>query len=183
MLHDRKILWQVLIINAGFFGVEIITGFISNSMGLVADSLDMLADAFVYGLSLYAVSGDINQKRRIARISGYLQLVLALAGFIEVTRRTIYHAETPDYKIMILVSLFALAGNVICLSLLQKSKNREAHIQASKIFTANDVLINTGVIVAGGLVYFTSSRIPDLMIGTVVFILIIKGTIKIFRIK
>jgi len=183
MHHDRKLLWQVLLINAAFFIIEIITGLISHSMGLVADSLDMLADAIVYGLSIYAVGGHADQKKRIARLSGYFQLILAIVGFGEVIRRFSGYGDSPEYKTMILISTFALVGNAICLSLLQKSKNPEAHIQASKIFTANDVLINIGVIIAGALVYLTSSRIPDLVIGAAIFGLIIKGTLKIFKIS
>ena len=50
-LSDKKLLWIVFAINAGFFVAEIIGGLIANSMGLIADSLDMLADALVYGMS------------------------------------------------------------------------------------------------------------------------------------
>lgn len=60
---EKNLLWTVLIINFGFFVIEIITGFFSRSMGLVADSLDMFADAIVYGLSLYAV-GHIAAKKK-----------------------------------------------------------------------------------------------------------------------
>ena len=42
-------------------------------MGLVADSLDMLADSFVR-ISLFAVGGTVIKKKRIARIAGYFQL-------------------------------------------------------------------------------------------------------------
>ena len=41
---QRKLLWTVLIINFSFFIIEIVSGLIAHSMGLVADSLDMLAD-------------------------------------------------------------------------------------------------------------------------------------------
>ena len=57
--RERKLLWQVLFINFFFFSLELSTGFISKSMGLVADSLDMLADSVVYGLALFAVGGTI----------------------------------------------------------------------------------------------------------------------------
>ena len=57
--NQRKLLWTVLLINFGFFIIEITTGFFSRSMGLIADSLDMLADSIVYGLSLFAVGSTI----------------------------------------------------------------------------------------------------------------------------
>jgi Co/Zn/Cd efflux system component len=157
------------------------TGLISKSMGLVADSLDMLADAVVYGISLIAVGRSLQAKKMTARTAGILQFILAIVGFAEVIRRFFNPELVPDFKIMILISILALIGNSICLYLLQKSKSREAHIQASRIFTANDVLINFGVITAGILVFVSNSRIPDLVIGTIVFLIVFKAAIKIYR--
>jgi len=74
---------------------------------------------------------------------------------------------------MIVVSILALAANGLCLYLLQKSKSKEAHMQASMIFTSNDVIINLGVITAGLLVHWLNSNKPDLIIGTIVFVLVI----------
>lgn len=180
---ERQLLWTVLLINFGFFAVESITGLISRSMGLVADSLDMLADAFVYGLSLYAVGRAVQAKKNVASVSGYFQMILAIAGFIEVIRRFVSVDEPPDYKTMIIVSIFALIANAICLYLLQRTKSEEAHIKASMIFTSNDVVINLGVIVAGVLVYFLNSNKPDLIIGTIVFMIVTRGAIRILKIS
>lgn len=83
---------------------------------------------------------------------------------------------------MIMVSVFALIANGICLYLLQKSKSKEeAHMKASMIFTSNDVIINLGVIVAGFLVNVLNSNKPDLIIGTIVFILVIQGARRILK--
>lgn len=180
---QTKLLWVVLLINFGFFLIEIIAGLISGSMGLVADSLDMLADAFVYGLSLWAVGSMIQRKRKVAAWSGYLQLLLALVGLTEVVRRFITQDIVPDYQTMIYVSVFALLANAICLYLLQKSKSNEAHMKASMIFTSNDIIINAGVIVAGVLVLFTNSKYPDLIIGSLVFLIVFRGAIRILKLS
>lgn len=182
-ITQRKVLWAVLIINFAFFLIEIVFGFISNSMGLVADSLDMLADAFVYGISLYAVGGTIQRKKNIAKLAGYFQITLAVIGFVEVLRRFIGVESLPDFRTMIIVSFFALIANSICLYLLQKSKSKEAHMRASMIFTSNDVIINLGVIVAGTLVLLLNSGLPDLIIGSVVFIIVINGAIRIIKLS
>jgi len=181
--QERKLLWQVLFINFFFFVLELTTGFIANSMGLVADSLDMLADSIVYGLALFAVGGTINRKKNIAKAAGYFQLLLTISGFVEVIRRFTGTETTPAFQTMILVSIFALIGNALCLYLLQKSKSKEAHMQASMIFTSNDVIVNLGVIIAGGLVYLTDSKYPDLIIGTIVFIIVGKGAFKILSLS
>mgnify|MGYP006157903227 CR=1 FL=1 len=181
--REKKLLWQVLAINFFFFVLELATGFISNSMGLVADSLDMLADSIVYGLALFAVGGTMTRKKNIAKSAGYFQLTLDVFGFIEVVRRFIELETIPAFQTMIIISILALIGNGLCLYLLQKSKSKEAHMQASMIFTSNDVIVNLGVIIAGGLVYLTNSKYPDLIIGTVVFLIVGQGAFKILKLS
>ncbi|WP_370390447.1 cation transporter [uncultured Winogradskyella sp.] len=182
--NQQKLLWTVLGINFAFFLIELSTGFLSKSMGLVADSLDMLADSFVYGISLFAVGGTLARKKRIAKLAGYFQITLAIIGFIEVLRRFLGEEKLPDFSTMIIVSIFALIANGICLYILQKSKSEEeAHMKASMIFTSNDVIINLGVIVAGLLVNWLNSSKPDLIIGTIVFVLVLQGAFRILRLS
>ncbi|MGB4577083.1 MAG: cation transporter [Paludibacter sp.] len=181
--RERKLLWQVLAINFFFFALELTTGFISNSMGLVADSLDMLADSIVYGLALFAVGGTMTRKKNIAKSAGYFQLMLAVLGFVEVIRRFIALEAIPNFQTMIIISILALIGNGLCLYLLQKSKSEEAHMQASMIFTSNDIIVNFSVIVAGGLVYLTNSKYPDLIVGTIVFFIVGQGAFKILKLS
>ncbi len=179
--NQRKLLWAVLAINFAFFIIELTTGLISKSMGLVADSLDMLADSFVYAISLFAVGGSLARKRGISKLAGYFQITLAIIGFVEVIRRFVGIEKMPDFSTMIVVSVLALIANGICLYILQKSKTKEAHIQASIIFTSNDVIINFGVIIAGLLVNWLNSNKPDLIIGAIVFILVIQGAVRILK--
>jgi Co/Zn/Cd efflux system component len=181
--RERKLLWQVLFINFFFFSLELSTGFISKSMGLVADSLDMLADSIVYGLALFAVGGTMTRKKNIAKSAGYFQLALAVLGLCEVIRRFLSPEEIPAFQTMIIISIFALIGNAFCLYLLQKSKSKEAHMQATMIFTSNDIIVNFGVIVAGGLVFLTNSKFPDLVVGTIVFFIVGHGAIKIMKLS
>ncbi|MBK3517299.1 cation transporter [Carboxylicivirga marina] len=179
---QRKLLWSVLAINFSFFIIEMTTGLLSKSMGLVADSLDMLADSFVYGISLFAVGGTLIRKKRIAKTAGYFQIILAIIGFAEVLRRFFGAEALPDFTTMIVISILALIANAICLFILQKSKSKEeAHMKASLIFTSNDVIINLGVVAAGLLVNWLNSNKPDLVIGTIVFVLVIQGAIRILK--
>lgn len=180
--QQRSLLWAVLAINFAFFLIEITTGVISGSMGLVADSLDMLADSLVYGISLLAVGSSVIRKKRTARIAGYLQMGLAILGFLEVLRRFIVTEGLPDFSTMIVISVLALIANAICLVLLQKSRDKqEAHMKASMIFTSNDIIINAGVIIAGLLVNWLNSNKPDLLIGIIVFVLVIQGAFRILK--
>ena len=82
---------------------------------------------------------------------------------------------------MIAIAFLALLANSVSLYLIQKAKSKEAHMQASAIFTSNDIVINIGVIVAGALVYFTESKYPDLIIGLIIFGIVSKGAFRILK--
>jgi Co/Zn/Cd efflux system component len=182
--NQKKLLWAVLGINFAFFIIEMTTGLVSKSLGLVADSLDMLADSFVYGISLFAVGGTVIRKKRTAKIAGYLQITLAIVGFSEVLRRFFGEEQLPNFSTMIIVSIFALIANGVCLFILQRSKSKEeAHMKASMIFTSNDVIINLGVIAAAIMVHWLNSSKPDLIIGTIVFLLVIQGALRILKLS
>lgn len=180
--EETRILRWAFAINAVTFVVELAAGLIGHSAGLVSDSLDMFADATVYALSLYAVGRASQLKLRAAHFSGWLQMALAMGALLEVVRRFL-SPESPDPWTMIGIALLALIANLATLRLLAPGRSGEAHMQASWIFTTRDVLVNMGVILAGVLVYATSSRWPDLVIGTVTALLVASGAARILRLR
>ena len=179
---ERPALIFALAVNAIFFVGELTIGLFSRSMGLIADALDMGADASVYALSVAAVGTSIARKNQLARTSGYLQLGLAIIGLIEVIRRFIATNEPPETTSMIVMSLLALAGNVAVLAVLQRVRSGEAHLQASWIFTANDIKVNLLVIAAAITVAITDSAAPDLIAGAFIFLIVANGARRILNI-
>lgn len=179
---ETRVLWILLIINALMFFVEIIAGWLTNSAGLISDAADMFADAAVYGVALFAVGKTVKHQLFAARIAGFLQLILALGALSE-TGQKILIGSSPDELGMIGISLIALAANVYCFWLIAQHRHRGAHMQASFIFSANDVLANLGVIIAGALVYWTASPWPDWVIGFVIGIMVLLGSVRILRIR
>ncbi len=175
-------LWVVLVLNAALFVVELVAGWLAQSTGLLADSLDMLADAAVYGVALYAVRRPAVPKRRAAHVMGWLQLVLALGAFAEVARRAVLGSD-PEPPAMVGVSLLALAANVAVLVLVTRHRHAGVHMKASAICSATDVQANLGVIGAGALVAATGSPLPDLVIGVVIASLVLRGAIRILRLR
>ncbi len=172
----------LLAINAAMFVVELVAGWLAESSGLIADSLDMLADAMVYGLSLYAVGKVAATKLRAAHVSGVLQGALAGGVLVDVVRRLV-GGSAPEAPVMVGISLLALSANVACLLLISRHRHGGAHMRASWIFSTNDVLANAGVIVAGALVAWTGSRLPDLIVGTAVGLLVLAGAVRILRLR
>lgn len=180
MAEAHTLRW-LLAINATMFVVEIVAGWLAQSTGLIADSLDMFADAAVYGLALYAV-GHAGRQLGAARLSGWLQLLLALGVLGEVLRRWLTGSE-PEPLPMMGIALLALAANVACMAMLAKHRGGGAHMRASWIFSTNDVLANLGVIIAGALVAWTGSNLPDLVIGTLIGLLVLNGARRILGLK
>ncbi len=181
-VREARVLRWLLAINAVMFALELSTGIVAQSTGLIADSLDMFADAAVYGVSLYAVGKAASLKLKAAHFSGWLQLALALGVLLEVLRRALYGSE-PVSTLMMGVGAVALVANIACLLLIFKSRNQGAHMKASWIFSANDVLANAGVITAGILVAVTGSQIPDLLIGVVIGLVVLNGARRILLLR
>jgi hypothetical protein len=92
---ERTLLRKLLAINAALFVVELAAGWAADSMGLVADSLDMLADAGVYGVALGVTGRGPLAKARAAATSGVLQLGLAGLAVVEVARRAWRACRAP----------------------------------------------------------------------------------------
>jgi len=177
---ERKTLLLLLAINAFMFVAELLLGWLAQSTGLIADSIDMLADAAVYGLSLYAVGKGILYQAKAAQISGYLQIILGVGVLFEVLRRLLVGSE-PQSELIILIGAAALVANIVCLILISKHREGGVHMRASWIFSTNDVIANLGVIISGVLVAIIGNRFPDLIVGAIISFIVIRGGIKILK--
>ena len=178
--EQKQILYTLLAINGTMFVVELVAGIIGQSAGLIADSFDMLADSLVYIISLYAIGKAYAKKEQAARISGYFQITLGTLLLLEISRRVIMGYE-PQSALMIIISFIALFANIACLIIINKHKEGEIHMRASWIFSKNDVIANTGVIIAGFLVYLSGSFWPDLIIGVLIVSIVIRGGLTILK--
>jgi cation diffusion facilitator family transporter len=177
---QRKILRVLFALNAAMFMTGIIAGTLAQSTALIADSLDMLADAAVFGISLYAIGNSQAKKIRAAFLSGIFQTTLASLVLVDVARRAIFGSE-PESSWMVGIALLSLIVNSLCMFLMAKHRHEEVHMRASWIFLSNDVMANLGVIIAGLLVNLLNSPYPDLIIGLMIAIIVIRGGIGIIR--
>ncbi|MCM2679815.1 MULTISPECIES: cation transporter [Echinimonadaceae] len=180
--REAWVLKWLLGINAVMFFIEFTVGIVAQSAGLIADSLDMFADAAVYLVALYAVGKAAEAKLKAAHVSGWLQLILAVGLLMEVARRASMGSE-PVSLLMMAIGGVALVANVICLMLIFKVRDNGSHMKASMIFSANDVIANAGVILAGLLVAVTGSQIPDLVIGVVIGLVVANGARRILSLR
>ena len=179
---ERRVLVWVLGINLAMFLIESVAGLFAQSSGLMADALDMLADAAVYGMALWAVGQGASAQGRIARAAGLLQAALAVGLLLDVARRLVF-GSNPEAPLMIGVALLALVANVACLGLLARHRDGGVHLRASWIFSSSDALANLGVVVAAGLVLWTGSNLPDLAVGALIGVLVLEGARRILRLR
>ncbi len=176
--EQGRVLVQLLAINGLMFLFEVVLGILAQSTALLADSLDMLADAMVYAIGLYAVGGVRSTKIRAARLSGLFQLLLGAGVAMEAVRRMVTGSE-PESALMMAVGLLALLANLVCLRLIARHRHGEVHMRASWVFSKNDVIANLGIILAGGLVYLTDSRYPDIVTGLLISLVVMRGGLHI----
>jgi len=177
---QKSVLYWLLAINASMFVIEISVGWLAESTALIADSFDMFADAVVYGIGIYVVGRAAKDKAKAALVSGYFQAVLGLLILIDIVRRVLQGSE-PVSELIMIMGLIALFANLICLVLIHKHKDGEVHMRASWIFSANDVIANTGVIIGGALVWWLDSRWPDIIIGLIIALVILRGSRLILK--
>jgi len=177
---ERKTLIALLSINAIMFVAEFSIGWFAESSGLIADSLDMLADAGVYVISFYAVGKVVQKKIVAAKVSGVLQIILGFGVLSDVLRRFLFGSE-PIAPLIMVVGLVALCANILCLYLISKHQDSGIHMRASWIFSTNDVIANSGIIISGLLVWSLDNRYPDLIIGLIISLIVIRGGIQILK--
>ena len=176
----RKILWLVLILNLIMFFVEGISGWLAQSNALMADALDMLGDAAVYGFSLFVILLTPIWRTRAAIFKGLIMSLFAL-GILGSAGYRVYHQVAPDTSAMGIVGGLALAINLLCAYLLLKYKDDDINMRSAWLCSRNDVLANIGVIVAAGAVASTGSHWPDLAVGAAIATLILQSTFGIFK--
>jgi Co/Zn/Cd efflux system component len=164
---DRRTLWLVLLINLGQSLAGVGVGLWASSTALIGAGLDNLADASVYGVSLYAVSRSQAVKVRAARLSGWLLIGLAVMLFVEVLRR-FFGGEAPVGPAMMVMAAINAALNIVCLRLLRRHRGQDVNFKASAIFTSNDSIVNLSIVLSGALVMWLDSNLPDLVLGLVV---------------
>jgi len=177
---QRKVLLIALGLNATMFFVGIIAGLAAQSTGLIADSLDMFADAASYGIALSASSRGASFKAKAARLSGAMLLVLGIGVLVDVLGRSVA-GSTPVSGIMMGVASISLLVNATVLYLLGKHRDDGVHLRATWIFTRTDVIANAAVIASGLIILLTGFRIADLVVGGAIGIYIIREALEILR--
>ena len=165
--RQRRLLWVVLCINGAMFLVELIAGITARSTALLADSVDMLGDAIVYGVSLYVVARGAVWQARVARLKGLIMAAFGVGVLAQVVTKLL-HGLHPNADTMGVVGSLALAANTVCLVMLWRRRRDDVNMRSAWMCSLNDVAGNAGVIVAGAAVALTASGWPDILVGLMI---------------
>lgn len=165
----------VLAINAVMFVVVFAAGLIAHSTALLSDSLDNLGDAMTYALSLYVVSRSNQDKAKVALFKGGLILAAGLFVLGQVVYRILV-PTVPLFEAMGGIGLLALLANGICLALLCKHRNEDINMSSVWECSRNDIATNLAVIVAALGVWITGSGWPDIVVGLLLSLLLLKSS-------
>lgn len=170
----------VLVINAAMFSVELTAGLVSGSLSLLADSLDMLGDALVYGFSLYVVARDARMKARAALFKGIIMAMFALFVLGQVIYRILF-PHVPGFETIGAIGLLALAANSICFFLLWRHRSDDINMSSVWLCSRNDLIANVSVLFAAAGVWLTDSGWPDILVGLALAALFARSALFVLR--
>lgn len=179
---QQRVLQIVLAINAIMFVTEFTAGLIAASTALMADSIDMLGDALVYGLSIFAISRSARWKGGAALAKGAFILALGVGILIDIAIK-IQHGVQPSSTLMLLFGTIALVANLACLQLLWRFKTHDVNMASTFECSRNDVISNVGVLIAATAVAASASPWPDIIVGGSIAALFLKSAIHVIRIS
>lgn len=175
---QRRVLVIVLAINAVMFVLEFGAGVIAGSAALMADATDMLGDALVYGISLYALARSDRWKAGAALAKGLFILVLGVGVAVNVVVK-IRSGVPPSSSLMLVFGGLALAANLVCLRLLWRFRAQDLNMASTFECSRNDVISNVGVLLAAVLVAALASPWPDILIGSLMAALFLRSALRV----
>ncbi len=178
--NQRRVLLVVLAVNLSMFFVEFGAGLLSGSSALLADSLDMLGDSLVYGFSLYVLHRSLAWRARAALTKGVIMAGFGLAILVE-SGLTLRAGVPPLVAPMLVVGLLALIANAYCFSLLWRHRADDINLRSTWLCSRNDLIANGAVLVAAGLVAWSESIWPDIIVGVGIACLFLRTAASVLR--
>jgi len=178
--RQRRILHVVLWINAVMFVVEFLAGVAGHSTALLSDSADMLGDALVYGVSLYAIARGPVWQTRAALLKGAIMAAFAAGIVVEVLVK-LARGVTPSADVMSGIGLLALAANAVVLAFLWRRRADDLNMRSVWLCSRNDVIANVAVLLAAAGVGLTDSAWPDIIVGLAIAGLFATSAVDVIR--
>ena len=157
---NRKRLGTALALTGIYMVAEVVGGYLSNSLALLADAGHMLSDVAALGLSLAAVTwsqrpataqrtyGFHRAEIVAALINGAALLVVAVFIAIEAWER-MSKPESVEASLMVTIATGGLLINLINLRILSGGRNDSLNVKGAWLHVMADMLGSIGAIIAG----------------------------------
>ncbi|CEF18204.1 Co Zn Cd efflux system component [Staphylococcus xylosus] len=192
--NNKKILLISFLIIGLFMIVEIIGGFISNSLALLSDGLHMFSDTISLGVALVAFiyaeknatkSKTFGYKRfeiLAALFNGVTLFIIGIVIIVEAIGR-FFNPEDVKSTEMFVISVIGLIVNIIVALLMFKGGDTSNNINMRGAFlhVMGDLLGSVGAITAAILIWTLNLTIADPIASIIVSILIIKSSLGITK--
>jgi cobalt-zinc-cadmium efflux system protein len=188
----RRRLVLVLAITAAFMVVELVGGWMANSLALLADAGHMLGDVAALGLSLFAL-WFARRPATAAKSYGYhrIEILAALANGVALSVIAIAilaqawsrfrEPEPVEGPLMLGVAVAGLLVNMFAAAALHGTKAHNLNIRGAYVHVLGDLMGSAGAILAAGVILTTGWLPADALISCAVAILIMVGSWRLVR--
>jgi cation diffusion facilitator family transporter len=178
--NHARVLWIVLAINSMMFVIEGTAGLLAHSTALLADALDMLGDAMVYGFSLFVLDRSARWQAGASLVKGLFMLAFGIGVLLQAFYK-VFVPVMPGVEAMGMVGTLALAANLVCFTLLYRHRGDNINMSSTWLCSRNDLIANVGVLLAAGTSYLLVSRWPDILIGSLIAGLFLHSAADVLR--
>ena len=190
-VHWRR-LAVALVVSALILVIELVAGFVSNSLALLADAGHMFADVVGMGLSLGAIAIASRPRARgrtfglyrleilAASLNAVILLGIGILVLFEAVRR---FAEPPEIgsTLVMAVAAIALVANAASLRFLGHSGKESLNLRAASVEVLGDLLGAAAVLVAGLVIWLTGWHQADAVASIVIAVLILPRAVTLLR--
>jgi len=180
-----KNLKLVLILTSSFISVEVLAGFLLNSLVLIADAGHMFIDICGLFLAWFAIKfsqrpptpqktyGFYRFEILAALINGIIVSLLSSYIIYEAYRNFFYFEKSLDSISIISIGIFGLIINLIGISLLQKDAKTNLNIEGAYLEVIKDAIGSVGIIITGIIIFFTNFSLIDPIVSVILVLFII----------
>jgi len=188
---EQRNLKIAIVITSAIMMLEIVGGFVSNSLALISDAWHMFTD--LLGLGLCLLAGTMALKPpTTGKTYGYyrVEILSALANgvtlvavasyiFYEAYIRILTGAEVKTLE-MIAIAAIGLIANLVSATVLYE-RMLNLNVKAAFLHVVGDALSSVGVVAAGTVMFFTHWYPIDSIISVIIGAVIVFGTGKMLR--
>jgi len=189
---SRHSLTLTLIVTSVWFAVELLAGFYTNSLALLADAGHMLTDLAALSLSLFALKisarpptnektfGYLRAEVLAALANGVILVLVGLFIAYEAYHRLLEPPEVKS-KVMLAVAGVGLAANLVSARLLSRCDLENLNVRGAFLHVMGDIMGSVGAIIAGIIMSVRRWFLADPIVSLIVAILILYSSWQLLR--